>query len=393
MQKSLLLLLLFFYAAVSIAQNVSERVFEDEAGNLRYFTDAEQNRIPDFSHAGYMNGEAEIPSVPTVMTISPVAGDNTAHIQAAIDVVGAMTPDANGIRGALLLEAGSYDIAGSLLIGFSGVVLRGSGQGEDPATNTVLNGLGVSPSQRRLITVGGGSSTDWNGAVSGTQTDIVSPYLPVGSRTVEVADASNFAVGDNVIVFHRSTEEWLASINFGDVANDEAGPWRTGEIDLRYNRNVTAVNTDENKVTLDAPIFDHLERSLSQSVLYKYDNSDVKNHIGIENLRIDIETVSPTATEHVRTCIMMDGVDNVWVTDVTALNFIYAMVDHQKTTRSSVLRCSALEPHSPIEGGLRYNFAVGRQCDGNSFQLSYRQTRSQYYRKCFPGPAAARVAR
>ena len=64
-----------------------------------------------------------------------MAGDNTAHIQAAIDEVEALTLNANGHRGTLLLLPGEYPVSGELIINRSGVVLRGSGDGENATTN------------------------------------------------------------------------------------------------------------------------------------------------------------------------------------------------------------------------------------------------------------------
>ncbi len=67
-------------------------------------------------------------------------------IQAAIDRVSALTPDANGFRGAVLLKKGVYLVEGSLYIRASGVVLRGEGNGVD---GTVLNA--TQKSQHTLI--------------------------------------------------------------------------------------------------------------------------------------------------------------------------------------------------------------------------------------------------
>ena len=52
----------------------SELVSFDATGKLVYHSDAEGNRIPDFSYAGYPNGERRLPDVPTVETIGPDPG-------------------------------------------------------------------------------------------------------------------------------------------------------------------------------------------------------------------------------------------------------------------------------------------------------------------------------
>jgi hypothetical protein len=134
-----------------------------------------------------------LPTVPVKATVTPVTGDAGSTIQAAIDQVSGMTPDpTTGFRGAVLLKAGTYHVAGSLTIKTSGVVLRGEGDGP---TGTTLHATGTT--QHAVIAVrGSGSPT----AVSGTRRAITSTYVPVGARTVTVADGSGFHVGDDVVV-------------------------------------------------------------------------------------------------------------------------------------------------------------------------------------------------
>src|ERR1700744_4537803 len=103
-------------------------------GRLVYGPDTRGDRIPDFSYSGYKGGDAPIPDVPIRVTVPLKDGDATVRIQAALDYVGTLPADAQGIRGAVLLEKGIYAVAGSLLIRHSGVVLRGSGMGEDGTT-------------------------------------------------------------------------------------------------------------------------------------------------------------------------------------------------------------------------------------------------------------------
>ncbi len=364
-RQILCLLLTLPLFTIATAQEQARIVYHDENGCLRYQSDTESNRISDFSHAGYHNGERDLPVVPVVLSITPVEGDNTAHVQAAIDQVSALPLDANGFRGALLLEAGSYPISGSLRINASGVVIRGVGQGEDPNSNTVIRGVGNAVDMRELIVFGAPGRPDWSGELAGTRSAVTSEFLPAGSRSIEVAAAELYDVGDNVIVFHPSTQEWLASINNGDTAGDT--PWQPGEIDIYYNRYITDVNIPEGKITLDAPIFDHLRRSLAQAEVYVLNEPNQLREVGIENLRIFIETTGQFAETHVRTCIAFDGVEDAWIKEVTALHFIYALVDMRATTRATVMNCSALEPHSLVTGSRRYNFNVSRQTNNVLF--------------------------
>src|SRR3954465_3186166 len=131
-------------AAIAAAQTAdippaASRVYPGEAGKLSYVPDEQGNTIPDFSHAGYEGGGKPIPSVPVKETVWPVAGDNTANLQAAIDRVSALPLDKSGFRGAVLTKMGYYKMATPLKIEASGVVLRGDGMGD---TGTVLIGTG-----------------------------------------------------------------------------------------------------------------------------------------------------------------------------------------------------------------------------------------------------------
>jgi hypothetical protein len=328
--------------------------------------DENDNRIVDFSYAGYKNGTVDLPEVPVSFTVDPIAGDNTAHIQEAIDEVSALPLNADGIRGAVLLTAGIYEIHGILQIRASGVILRGVGSGENPATNTVLRGIGNIPDERNLIEAGGLDEASWTGRVEGTTSVITSPFIPVGSRTLEVAAAEYYTEGDEVIIFHPSTNGWLSSINFGGTASD-AG-WSPGTIDIYYKRTISEVNLLTGKVVLDVPIYDHLNKDLATAEMYILNEPDIKTKIGIENLRIEIETNGEFTEDHVRTAIFLRGVEDAWVKDVTALNFAYAAVNMQVASRVTVRNCQGLQPHSLVDGGRRYNFVVNRNTNNILFE-------------------------
>src|SRR5690349_19680997 len=122
-----------------LAPTVS-RVYPGSDGKLVYVPDEQGNIISDCSHAGYGGGGTPIPTVPVKETIWPVAGDNTANVQAAIDKVSALPIDKSGFRGTVLLRAGYYRMATPVTIQASGVVLRGEGMGD---TGTILIGTGT----------------------------------------------------------------------------------------------------------------------------------------------------------------------------------------------------------------------------------------------------------
>ena len=132
-------------AQVADLAPTASRVYPGADGRLAYVPDDQGNTIHDASHAGYRGGGVALPTVPVRETIWPVAGDNTQHVQAAIDRVSARPRDAAGLRGAILLRAGYYRMASPLRIQASGVVLRGEGTFDGTTarvTATVVPGSG-----------------------------------------------------------------------------------------------------------------------------------------------------------------------------------------------------------------------------------------------------------
>jgi len=123
-----------------------------KGGHLVYAPAANGDQVPDFSYSGYKGGGAPIPDVSVKVTVPLKTGDATMRIQAALDFIGTLPADRQGIRGAVLLEKGVYEVGGSLLIRHSGVILRGSGMGEGGtillAATFVFRGL--TPSTRGI---------------------------------------------------------------------------------------------------------------------------------------------------------------------------------------------------------------------------------------------------
>lgn len=340
------------------AQWNSSLVYENPDGSLSYVRDTAGNVIPDFSHAGYMGGGVELPVLLNEITVSPIPGDNTAHIQAAIDQAAFLPKDAQGLRGAILLNAGRYEIHGTILLREEGVVLRGVGNGADTLNNTVLVGVGNVPNQRNIIVAGGGSPSSWSGTVAGTRTDITSEHVLVGENSFEVASAAPFSVGDNIIVFHPCTQAWVDAVGGGGTASD--ANWTVGSQPLVFNRRITAI--EGNVITVDVPIYNRLDRSLSQSYIYTHNRLGILTQIGIENLRIDIETAGGNDEAHAWNAVKMRQIEDSWVKNCSFLHFGFAGVDLETATRVTVENCEALDPVAQVTGARMYNFNLSKAC-------------------------------
>ena len=344
-------------------------------GSLTYQEDENRNRIPDFSHAGYRGGGVAIPDIPVRATLSPIDGDNTSHIQDAIDAVSAMDADSEGFRGAVLLEAGRYPVSGQLFVHTSGVVLRGIGDGRDTRDTTVIYGTGDVPHQRDLIVMGGGEETRWRGEVPGTREDITTSFVQVGSRTFAVANGSGYAVGDNIIIVHPCSAEWLAAIDGGGTAGD--ANWSVNQYPILYNRYITAIDDDE--ITIDAPVYNHLDRSLAQSYIYEYDREGLVTNVGIENLNVQIESLGGNDENHAWNAVQFTQVEDAWARNATVSGFGLSGIRTGTASRISVVNVHSIDPVSELTGARQYNFNSYRNSNGILFDNCYARNGRHHY--------------
>ena len=316
-----------------------------------------------------------------VATLTPVSGDNTERIQEALDRIGRRTPDDDGHRGALRLAAGRYDIRGTIHIRHSGVVLRGSGDGRDPSKDTILVARGDSPHQRTVVVVGSGNGSPW---LTGRAVEITTRFVGVGSTSFDVADSSAFKVGQEVMVTHPSSQRWIDAVDGGGVVNSPR--WTPGSIDLKWVRRI--VRIEGRRLHLDAPIFNHLDRSLTTSTVAPVTSRRVVTESGVEDLRVDIATAGGDDENHAWNAIGVVGADNSWVRGVSTLHFGYAGVRTSGAIRITVRDARATEPVAVRTGGRMYNFAA----DGFSQLVLFTDCHAGQGRHAFVANGASTVS-
>ncbi len=307
---------------------------------------------PDFSYAGYRYGEVDPPNVPVISTLDPAPGDATQRIQAELDAVGSRPPGTDGFRGALLLRPGRYEIAGTLYVRHTGVVLRGSGDGADDKTNTILVATGDTPHQRTVVVAGSNGSSTWK---QGDGTPVTDPFVQVGSRSLDVRNAALFAAGDRVIVRYPSTQAWIDAIDGGGVV--KSAKWTAGKMDLSYLRRVT--NIDGTRLFLDAPIFNHLDNRLATAMVYQA-SADPVQRVGVEKLRVDIEAAGGDDENHAWDALGVNGAEDAWVRAVTAVHFGHAGIFTSGSRLVTIMDSVALEPVGVRTGGRFYNLDAER---------------------------------
>jgi hypothetical protein len=293
---------------MSSAQGKSRWVYVGADHQLHYGTDARGNRIMDFSHAGYRGGGVPLPTIRAVRTVKPVAGDNTAQIQAAIDEVSRLAADSNGFRGAVVLERGTYEVGAALRISASGVVLRGSGSNEGGTT------VRVTGSPHRFLDISGAGS--WQ--VEGEPAAILDAYVPSGARQVSVDGAARFKAGDVVLVRRPVTDAWIRFMEMDRLSRDgKPQTWIAAGTVINADRTIESISG--NRITLDVPLSDSYDAkylSPPGASLTRYTFPGRIEQVGFESLRVTVPPRDVPIDQSQYTLLRMNTVRDGWVRDI-----------------------------------------------------------------------------
>jgi hypothetical protein len=376
---------LLFIAAAGIAQKPVKPLppLSYGQGKLSYVADSLGNRIPDFSYCGYMASEKPIPSITIKVVVPPATGDATLRIQSALDYVAALAPDSNGYRGTVLLQKGKYEVMGQLRITASGVVLRGSGTGND---GTILLGAGTGR-QALLKIIGKNDKT-----VDTIGMKITDAYVPVNATSFKVDNVilSNKGVGNKIIIRRPSTAAWITTLGteiFGGGIS--ALGWKPGDRDLFFDRTITKI--EGNKINIDAPLTTAFDANFGGGTIYYYQWQGRINKAGVENLRCvsAYDKNNLKDEDHRWNAINIENAEDAWVRQVVFENFAGSAVSVLETAkRITVEDCISLHPVSEIGGQRRYTFlTTGQQ---TLFQRCYAEYGYHDFATgyCAPGPNA-----
>lgn len=352
----LIFLVIVLLQVITYAQT-SSLVSMGSNGNLIYTPDSRGNVIPDFSAVGFRNGDIPIFSIGIVLTINPVAGDNLANVQNAINQVAAMPVDSSGFRGTILFTAGTYNLSDTVIISASGIVLRGEG-----FNGSGTNFIATKPAQHTLFKFLGTSGTSYNSS-SSTRKVITDSYVPIGKKQITVASGHAFAIGDKVFVHRIPNDAWINLLGMNLLSNIDplAVNWTASAYDMDSERKIEYING--NLITLDAPIMDIIDPVYSTGELVKFTDNRI-NNCGIENMRISSIYTSSTDENHGWEAVSFDNIYNAWAKNLEVYYFGYSAV-HINSDASfiTVDSCKMYDPKSIIDGGRRYSFNVdGQRC-------------------------------
>ena len=332
-----------------------------ENGKLIYIADSLGNRIPDFSYCGYKASEESIPTIPVRVVVPVSKGDATLRIQSALDHVASLPADANGFRGAVLLQKGTYEVFGQLRITATGVVLRGSG-----ANETAIVGSGTG--RIALIKIIGK-----NDRVTGKEIKITDNYVPVNATQFKIDHADvSFKSPVNIIIRRPSTDKWIKVLGTDHFGGGIAAlGWKPGDRDIFFDRTMT---NEGNMVTIDAPITTALDSAFGGGSISYYTWKGRIYNCGVENLNCvsAYDKANLKDEDHRWNAINIENAEDCWVRQVNFQHFAGSAVSVLETSkRITVEDCKSLSPISEIGGQRRYTFlTTGQQ---TLFQRCYAE--------------------
>ena len=314
----------------------------------------------DYSYCGYHRSEMPIPSAKVVVYVQPSGDDDAAQLQAAIDYVSQQKADKlMGLRGAVLLDEGTYSLSEPLRIRTTGVVLRGSGR-----EKTILRKTGYD--RGALIYIEGTHEVvvkdtfDVNDTKAGSITlNIQRSTLNDNTPIVNNVQRSTFSV-QRIMIWRPSTQEWidhLGCASFGGGKRMGYWAWHPGDIDLRWNRQILAIQG--NVLTLDAPITCDIDSRYGGAKAIIYEQPGLISECGIENLSLesDYDRARPLDEDHCWDGVYMADAENCWVRMVNFRHFAGSAVVVQKSAQQiTVEDCQSLDPISEIGGFRRRTF-------------------------------------
>lgn len=297
---------MLLFGVVNVFSQTSSWASLGSDNRLHYATDAQGNRIMDFSYAGYEGGGVRLPNAPVRVSVNPSGGDDTSAIQSAIDRVSALPLDKKGFRGTVQLGSGTFNVSDTLNITASGVILRGYGTGTNGTT------IHMTGDPFLFLRIAGTGS--WQ--TVGSAATITDSYVPSGANSFTVSDASGFTVGDTVIIRRPVTAQWIHLLGMDTlVRNGQPQTWISAGSTVTTDRVILAING--NRITVDAPLTDNLDATYtSPTTVSKYTFPGRLSQVAAEGFAVLANPQNVDITEPQFNGLNMSAVINGWMRDV-----------------------------------------------------------------------------
>lgn len=276
------------------------------------------SRLPDFSYAGYHNGESAIPVYPQTANIKSFGakGDNfTDDTQAFKDAI------ASTQSGAILIPAGNYKITDFIYLRKSGVVLRGEGPQK---THLIFSKSLYEIAPKGSATTTGKITTTYafdyafltlDGNMGKRSLAAIRSNSRRGDNEIELSNAKGIVVGQTIqIRVTEDTDQTLKTFLYtgdpGDIVNGK---------NLETKMIVKVEKISGNMVTIDRPLRFDTRSSWKPDVL-AFEPTITES--GIEDLSVDFPDLPYPGhfNEQGFNAIELRGAAHCWVKNVKIHN-------------------------------------------------------------------------
>lgn len=345
--------------------------------------------LPDFSYAGYKNGEAAIPDVNhTIFNVTDygaIANDGKSDKKAIIDAIAAAEENGSGIvffpTGKFLVNEPTDNINQRITINTSNIVLRGNGSGEN-GTELFMNSH-MEPadpaklySSPHLFTI---KSNKGNSKLTDITADAVRE-----THSIQVASTTGLSVGQYVMLYLQDNDPQAVAEAMSPYQADAT--WTNiidNGVSVREIHKIESI--DGNTITFKEPI----HKTINSNYNWELWNFVYIEGIGVEdiaftgNFQKDFVHHDTFYDDSGWGCLQLMRVVNSWVRNCSFSSFSRC-VNIATSSVSSVLNCQlsgnpghngvtiATSSHilvglSDDNAGFWHSFGVANACSGNVF--------------------------
>jgi hypothetical protein len=150
----------------------------------------------------------------------------------------------------------------------------------------------------------------------------------------------------------------------------EIHPREHKSYNIKWRRMIT--NIHDNKITLNAPVVQAIEKAYGGAMIYKYSFAQEIENVGIENLLLKSTYASEWDENHGRSAVTFQRVSNAWMRHVTAKHFWFGAVKINRDSIFVTVEDSAMLQHKGLErGGRRYSFYISDNAEFILFQRCF----------------------
>ncbi len=329
------------------------------------------SRLPDFSFAGYRQGESDLPKVDQIANVRDfgAAGDGKQDdSQAFLDAIAATD------SGAIFIPPGRYLIRQIIEINKPNLVLRGAGPDQTILTfnrplEVIRPNMGATTSNRPT------SNYSWSGGFIWVRGHLNQPHRQNittnalrGDRVVTVNDATHLQPGQRVIVEVTDDSE-KTLLNYLYQGQSDSTEEIKNKVQIQMVSRIAAI--DGNQVTLERPLRFDLRKEWSPTIaLFE----PTVTEVGIEDLAFEFpnEPYQGHFTELGYNAIAINNAADCWVRNVRIINadsgiFMTGLF----CTATNILFESQRKPFEGDTG--HHGITLGRDClvDGFEYRTSF----------------------